>query len=55
VKLQLKGARFDTTKEIQKAVNDQLNKTIAENISKAMKKMAARTNLCITSNVPYFE
>ena len=26
VKLQLMGARFDTTKEIQKAVTDQLNK-----------------------------
>ena len=27
VKLQLKGARFDTSEEIQKAVSDQLNKT----------------------------
>ena len=38
VKLQMKGARFDTTEEIQKGVTDQLNKIPAEDFSKAMKK-----------------
>ena len=55
VKLQLEGARFDTTKEIQKAVTDQLNKIPAEDFSNAMKKLKTRTNLCITSNGSYFE
>jgi len=39
VKLQLKGARFDTIEEIQKAVTDQLNKIPAEDFSNAMKKL----------------
>jgi len=52
VKLQLKGARFDT---IQKAVTKQLNKIPAEDFSNAMKKLETRANLCITSNGSYFE
>jgi len=55
VKLQLKGARFDTVEEIQKAVTDQLKKIPAEDFSKAMKKLETRANLCITSNGSYFE
>ena len=55
VKLQLKGARFDTIEEIQKAVTDQLNKITAEDFSNAMKKLETRANLCITSNGSYFE
>ena len=55
VKLQLKGARFDTIEEIQKAVTDQLNKIPAEDFSNAMKKLETRANLCITSNGFYFE
>jgi len=55
VKLQLKGARFDTIKEIQKALTDLLNKIPAEDFSNAMKKWETRANLCITSNVSYFE
>jgi hypothetical protein len=39
VKLQLKGARFDTIEGIQKAVTDQLNKISAEDFSNAMKKL----------------
>jgi len=54
-KLQLKGARFDTIEEIQKAVTDQLNKIPAEEFSNAMKKLETRANLCITSNGSYFE
>jgi hypothetical protein len=50
VKLQLKGARFDTTERIHKAVSDQLNKISAEDFSNAMKKLETRANLCITSN-----
>jgi len=50
VKLQLKGARFYTTEENQKAVTDQLNKIPAEDFSNAMKKLQKRTKLCITSN-----
>ena len=46
VKLQLKGARFDTIEEIQKAVTDQLNKIPTEDFSKAMKKLEKRANLC---------
>jgi len=53
--VQLKGARFDTIEEIQKAVTDQLSKTPAEDFSNAMKKLETRANLCITSNGPYFE
>jgi hypothetical protein len=53
--LQLKGARFDTTEEIQKAVTDQLNKIPAEDFSNTTKKLETRANLCITSNGPYFE
>ena len=55
VKLQLKGARFDTTEEIQKAVTDQLNKIPAEDFSNPMKKLETRANLYITSNGSYFE
>jgi hypothetical protein len=39
VKLQLEGARFDTTEEIQEAVTDQLNKIPAEDFFNAMKKL----------------
>jgi len=53
--LQLKGARFDTIEEIQKAVTDQLNKIPAEEFSNAMKKLKTRANLCSTSNGSYFE
>jgi hypothetical protein len=52
--LNLKGARFDTIEEIQKAVTDQLNKIPTEDFSNAMKKLETRANLCITSNVSYF-
>ena len=55
VKLQLKGARFDTIEEIQKAVTDKLNKISAEGFSNAMKKLETRANLCIASNGSYFE
>jgi len=55
VKLQLKGARFFTIEEIQKAVTDQLNKIPAEDFSNAMKKYETCANLCITSNGSYFE
>jgi hypothetical protein len=54
VKLNLKGARFDTIEEIQKAVTDQLNKIPAEDFSNAM-KLETRANLCITSDGSYFE
>ena len=39
VKLNPKGARFDTTEEAQKAVTDQLNKIPSEDFSNAMKKL----------------
>jgi len=55
VKLQLKGARFDTIEESQKAVTEQLNKIPAEDFSNAMKKLETRANLFITSNGSYFE
>jgi len=55
VKLQLKGARFDTIEEIQKAVTDQLKKIPAKDFSNATKKLEARANLCITSNFSYFK
>jgi histone-lysine N-methyltransferase SETMAR len=55
VKLQLKGARFDTIEEIQRAVTEQLNKISAEDFSNAMNKVETRGNLCITSNGSYFE
>jgi len=55
MKLQLKGARFDTVEEIQKGVTDQLNKIPAEDFSNAMKKLETRANLCFTSNGSYFE
>jgi hypothetical protein len=55
VKLNLKGARFDTNEEIKKAVTDQLNKIPAEDFSNAMMKLETRANLCITSNGSYFE
>jgi len=54
VKLQLKGERFDTIEEIQKAVTDQLNKIPAEDFSNAMKKLETHANLCITFNGFYF-
>jgi histone-lysine N-methyltransferase SETMAR len=38
VKLQLKGARFDTIEGIQKTVTNQLNKISAEDFSNAKKK-----------------
>jgi hypothetical protein len=55
VKLQLKGARFDKTEGIQKAVADRLNKISAEDFSNAMKKKETGANLCVTSNGAYFE
>jgi hypothetical protein len=55
VKMQLKGARFDTTEGIQKAVTDQLNTISAEDFSNAMKKLDTHANLCIASNGSYFE
>jgi hypothetical protein len=55
VKLQLKGARFNTNEESQKDVTDQLNKIPAEDISNAMKKLETRANLCITSNRSYLK
>jgi hypothetical protein len=55
VKLQLKGARFDTIEGIQKAGTDQLKKISAEDFSNTMKKLETRANLCITSNGSYFE
>jgi hypothetical protein len=55
VKLQLKGARFDTIEGIQKAVTDQLNKISAEDFSNAMKKLETRAKLCVISNGSYFE
>jgi histone-lysine N-methyltransferase SETMAR len=55
VKLQLKGSRFDTIEEIQKAVTYQLNKIPAEDFSDTMKKLETRANLCNTSNASYFE
>jgi hypothetical protein len=55
VKLQLKGARFDTIDEIQKAVTDQLNKVPAEDFSNAMNNLETRANLCIISSGSYFE
>ena len=54
MKLQLKGARFDTIEEIQKSVTDQLNKIPAEDSPNAM-KLETHANLCITSNGSYFE
>jgi len=54
-KLQLKGAKFDTMEEIQKAVTDQLNSIPAENFSNSIKKLETRANLYITSNGSYFE
>jgi hypothetical protein len=55
VKLQLKGARFDTIEGIQKAVTDQLNMISAEDFSNARKKFETRVNLCITSDGSCFE
>ena len=55
VKLNLKGARFGTIEEIQKAVTDQLNKIPSEDFYNAMKKSETRANLCITSNGSYFD
>jgi hypothetical protein len=42
VKLQLKGARFDTIEGIQKPVTDQINKISAEDFSKAMEKLETK-------------
>ena len=36
-------------------MTDQLNKISAEDFSNATKKLETRANLCITSNVSYFE
>ena len=55
VKLQLKGAIFDTTEKIKKAVTNQLNKIPTEDFANAMKKLETCANLCITSNGSYFE
>jgi hypothetical protein len=53
--MQVKGARFDTTEEIQKAMTDHLNKILAEDSSNAMNKLETRADLCVTSNGSYFE
>jgi histone-lysine N-methyltransferase SETMAR len=53
VKLQLKGARFDTSEGIQKAVTDQLNKI--QTRSNAMKNLETSVNLCITTNGSHSE
>jgi hypothetical protein len=45
VKLQLKGARFDKTEGILKAMNDQLNKIPPEDFSNAMKKLEIHANI----------
>ncbi|EFN89681.1 hypothetical protein EAI_04622, partial [Harpegnathos saltator] len=55
VKLQLKGAIFNTIEKIQKTVTDQLNKIPTEEFSNAMKKLEIRANLYIISNGYYFE
>ena len=55
MKLQLKGAKFDTIEGIQKAVTNQLKKISSEDFSKAMKKLETRANLWITSNESNFE
>jgi hypothetical protein len=55
VKLQLKGARFDTITAFQKAVTDKLQVIPAEDFSSAMKKLETRANQCIASNGSYFE
>jgi hypothetical protein len=55
VKLQLKGAIFDTVQEIQKAVTDNLQAIPAKDFSNAMKKLKTRANQCIASNGSYFE
>ena len=55
VKLQLKGARFDTIQEIQKAVTDKLQAIPAKDFSNAMKKLETPANQCIASNGSYFE
>jgi hypothetical protein len=54
VKLQPKGARFDTTEEIQKAVTGQLNKIPAKDFFNVMKKLETCANLCITSHGSWF-
>ena len=55
VKLNLKGARFDTFEEIQKAMTNQLNKIPSEDFSNAMKKLQTCADLWIASNGSYFE
>ena len=55
MKLQLKGARFDTIEDIQKAVTAQLNTIHAGGISNAMKKLETLANLSITSHGSYLE
>ena len=55
VKLQLKGARFDTIEWIQNVLTVQLNKISAEDFSNSMKKFETHANLCIISNGSYFE
>jgi hypothetical protein len=55
VKLQLKGAIFDTIQEIQKAVTDKLQALPAKDFSNAVKKLETRANQCTASNGSYFE
>jgi hypothetical protein len=55
VKFHLKGARFDTTEEIQKTVTNLLNTIPAEDFSNAIKKLETHANQCIKSNGFYFE
>jgi hypothetical protein len=55
VKLQLKGARFDTIMAIQRAVMDKLQAIPAEDFSNAMKKLETCANQCTASNGSYFE
>jgi hypothetical protein len=55
VTFQLKGARFGTIEEIQKAITDQLKKIPSEEFSNTMKKLETHANLCIKSNGSYFE
>lgn len=55
LKLHLKGTKFNTIADIQKAVTDELRAIPSEFFSKAMKKLKSRAALCIQSNGSYFE
>jgi hypothetical protein len=55
VKLQLKGARFDTVQEIQKAVTEKLQAIPARDFSNSMKKLETRANQWIASDGSYLE